>query len=167
LTAAEPLPELTGERVVLRPAGEDDVEAIAALLAEPDVARWWGAHDAERVRRELGGFAIVVGGAVRGWLIFDEESDPDYRHVAFDIGLATDAQGQGYGPDALRLAIRHFADRGHHRFTIDPDLENERAIRAYEKVGFKPVGVMRSYGRVPDGRWRDHLLMDLLVDELD
>jgi aminoglycoside 6'-N-acetyltransferase len=165
LTAA--LPELRGERVVLRPAGEDDAEAIAAVLSEPGVARWWGSYDAERVRRELGGFAIVVEDEVAGWLIFEEETDPDYLHVALDIGLAAAFQGQGYGPEALRLVIGHFAGAGYHRFTIDPDLENERAIRAYEKTGFKPVGVMRAYGRVPDGRWRDHLLMDLLVGEID
>jgi aminoglycoside 6'-N-acetyltransferase len=153
--------------VALRPASEDDVAPIAAVMTEPEVARWWGRYDAERVRAELGGFAIVIEGKVRGWLTFDEESDPDYRHVGLDIGIATAFQGQGYGPEALLLAIGHFAAQGHHRVTIDPDLENERAIRAYEKVGFKPVGVMRKYGRVPDGRWRDHLLMDLLVDELD
>jgi len=53
--------------------------------------------------------------------------------------------------------------RGHHRFTIEPDLENERAIRSYAAVGFKPVGVLRSYGRDPaGGGWRDGLLMDLM-----
>jgi aminoglycoside 6'-N-acetyltransferase len=152
---------------VLRPAEEGDVGAIAAVMAEPEVARWWGRYDADRVRRELGGFVIDVEGEVAGWLMFDEEADPDYRQVGLDIGLAAAFQGKGYGPEALLLAIRHFAAQGHHRVTIDPDLENERAIRAYERVGFKPVGVMRKYGRVPDGRWRDHLLMDLLVEELD
>jgi L-amino acid N-acyltransferase YncA len=42
----------------------------------------------------------------------------------------------------------------------------EAAIRAYEKVGFRRVGVMRSYERGPDGSWHDNLLMDLLAGEL-
>ena len=42
-------------------------------------------------------------------------------------------------------------DRGHHRLAIDPAVANERAIRAYQRVGFKPVGVMRPYERGPDG----------------
>ena len=45
--------------------------------------------------------------------------------------------------------------------------DNTPAVRAYEKVGFRPVGVMRRYWRSPDGEWRDALLMELLADELD
>jgi aminoglycoside 6'-N-acetyltransferase len=66
----------------------------------------------------------------------------------------------------LRPAIDNFAARGHHRFTIDPAAHNEHAIRAYEAVGFRPVGRMRDYERAPDGTWHDGLLMDLLVSEL-
>jgi hypothetical protein len=46
-----------------------------------------------------------------------------------------------------------------------PSVENERAIRSYAAVGFKPVGVLRSYGRNPEGGWHDGLLMDLIVLE--
>ncbi len=56
--------------------------------------------------------------------------------------------------------------RGHHRITIDPAAANVHAIRAYAKVGFRPVGVMREYERGPDGTWHDGLLMDLLRGEL-
>jgi aminoglycoside 6'-N-acetyltransferase len=161
------VPVIAGERVTLRPDRPEHAEAIAAILAEPEVARWWGPYDAERVRAELGsGWAIEIDGEVRGWLLHAEETDPEYRHVGLDVSLATAVQGRGYGPEALRLAIEHFAARGHHRFTIDPAADNERAIRAYAKVGFQPVGRMRQYWRAPDGRWRDGLLMDLLVPEL-
>jgi ribosomal protein S18 acetylase RimI-like enzyme len=44
---------------------------------------------------------------------------------------------------------------------------NAAAIRAYEKVGFRTVGVMREYWRSPDGSWRDGLLMDLLAYKSD
>jgi hypothetical protein len=71
------------------------------------------------------------------------------------------------GPAALRLAARWLVgDRGHHRLTIDPAACNERAIRAYAAVGFKPVGRMRRYERGADGAWRDGLLMDLPAEEL-
>jgi aminoglycoside 6'-N-acetyltransferase len=36
----------------------------------------------------------------------------------------------------------------------------------HERLGFKPVGVMRRYERAADGTWHDSLLMDLLADEL-
>jgi aminoglycoside 6'-N-acetyltransferase len=158
---------LRGERLLLRWARPEDAGALAAMLAEPAVVPWWPAYDVERVREELEGtFVVVVDGAVAGWLLFEEEDDPHYRHVALDISLTTALHGRGYGPEALLVAIRHFAGRGHHRFTIDPAAENERAVRAYASIGFKPVGLLRSYERAPDGRWRDGLLMDLLASEL-
>jgi RimJ/RimL family protein N-acetyltransferase len=40
-----------------------------------------------------------------------------------------------------------------------------RAIHVYEKLGFRPVGVMRQYERVADGSWRDGLLMELIASE--
>ena len=47
-----------------------------------------------------------------------------------------------------------------------PPRDNEAAIRAYTKVGFRPVGITRRSERGPDGTWHDGLLMDLLADEL-
>lgn len=167
---ASATPLLRGGRLVLRPLAEADIGPLAAILREPGVARWWGDYTDERAREELlseTGWAIEVNGRVAGWLAATIEDDPDYRQVAFDIFLAGSAQGRGLGREALRLAIDHFAARGHHRFTIDPAVANERAIRSYAAVGFRPVGVMRDYERGRDGRWHDNLLMDLLARELE
>jgi aminoglycoside 6'-N-acetyltransferase len=51
------------------------------------------------------------------------------------------------------------------RIVIDPAAGNARAIRAYEKVGFRGVGLMREYERGSDGTWHDGLLMELLARE--
>jgi aminoglycoside 6'-N-acetyltransferase len=164
---------MRGDRVVLRPATEADLDAIVAMLHEPEVARWWGDYDADRVRRdhldddESETYAIEVDGEVAGILLLYEEPEPDYRHAALDISLRTALHGQGLGREALRVAIDHLArERGHHRFTIDPAAGNERAIRCYAAVGFRPVGVLRRYWRAPDGEWRDAVLMDLLAEDL-
>jgi aminoglycoside 6'-N-acetyltransferase len=165
---AETTPVLRGERLVLRPVAAADVPRLAAILREEDVAACWGDYDEARARAELlsgPGWAIEVDGAVCGWLSASEEDDPDYRHVGFDIVLAAVAQGRGLGREALALAVGHFAALGHHRFTIDPAVANERAIRSYAAVGFRPVGVMRAYERGRDGAWHDNLLMDLLVGD--
>jgi aminoglycoside 6'-N-acetyltransferase len=75
--------------------------------------------------------------------------------------------GQGLGADAVRTLARHlFDDVGHHRIEIDPAADNAAAIRCYEKVGFRPVGIMRGYERGPEGKWHDSLLMDLLAGEI-
>ena len=163
---------LRGGRVLLRPVEEADVERLAEILTEPEVARWWHGYDAERVRNEYvepvgeEAYAIEVGGEVVGLLLVSEEPDADYRHAGLDIALATAAQGRGLGSETLRLAARHlFQERGHHRITIDPAAANAQAIRAYERVGFRPVGLMRGYERGADGTWHDGLLMDLLAAE--
>ena len=166
----EGLPSLAGERVVLRPVRPDDAPALAEMLAEPEAARWLGQGDGEDVREEIRSepsFVILIDDSVAGWLQVHEEAEPDYPSVAFDILVRPDLRGRGLGREALSFAIRHYIDRGHHRFTIDPAVDNARAIRSYTAVGFKPVGVMRAYERPPDGTLRDGLLMDLLAGEFD
>jgi aminoglycoside 6'-N-acetyltransferase len=165
--------ELKGDRVVLRPLQVDDVAVLVEIQDQPSVARWWGAPDEEDLRRQAAGeseetsFAIIVDGTVAGLIQYAEENDPMYRHAGIDLFLSEELQGRGLGTDAVRTLARHLIqDRGHHRLTIDPAADNHAAIRAYEKVGFRPVGVMRQYERSPEGEWRDGLLMDLLADEL-
>jgi aminoglycoside 6'-N-acetyltransferase len=166
--------ELAGAHVRLRRLRPDDRERLREILAEPSVARWWGAPNADaavdewlEADGESVGFAIEVDGIVVGSIQYAEEDEPEYRHAGIDLFLTEGYQGRGLGPDAIRTLARYlFEVRGHHRLTIDPAAENARAIRAYGRVGFQPIGIMRRYERGPDGTWHDGLLMDLLVDEL-
>ena len=112
-------------------------------------------------------FAIEHDGVVVGYIQVYEEDEPDFRHAALDLFITTNSQGRGFGPDAITTLATHLIDdRGHHRLSIDPAAANARAIAAYAKVGFRPVGIMRRYQRLADGTWVDALLMDLLADEL-
>lgn len=166
-----PLPVLPGRRVTLRQVTTDDLAALAEVVAAPGVREWWGPQDdPARVREKLwragSAFAIEADQALAGWLAVDEVAQDDYPEVAFDIVLAPAAQNRGLGSDALRTAIQWFVDaRGHHRFTIDPSTANVRAIRAYEAVGYRPVGVLHAYERLADGAFHDALLMELIAGE--
>jgi aminoglycoside 6'-N-acetyltransferase len=162
--------ELRGERVVLRPLRQDDLPRLLELGREPEVARWWPDVDEPSLREQLEratAFAIEAGGALVGLAQWWENDDEEFRHAGIDVFLAAASQGRGLGRDAVRTLARWLVDeRGHHRLTIDPALANERAIRCYEAVGFRRVGVLRRYWRSPDGEWHDGLLLDLLADEL-
>jgi aminoglycoside 6'-N-acetyltransferase len=160
--------ELRGERVVLRPLEERDIATLLEFVHEPDVARWWPRVSDETLRENLGtAFAIEHAGELVGYAEVWEEDEPEYRHAGMDLFLGTTFHGRGLGGDAVLALARHLVhDRGHHRLVIDPAAENERAIRAYERVGFQRVGIQRKSELAGDGTWRDGLLMDLLADEL-
>ncbi|HSD03270.1 MAG TPA: GNAT family protein [Gaiellales bacterium] len=166
-------PTLRGERVLLRPLEERDFGRLVEIGAEPEVARWWpGISAADLAEKAAGGdgsigLVVECDGRVAGLIQFHEESEPDFRHAGIDLFLSTGSHGRGLGADAVRTLARHLLDeRGHHRLTIDPAAANVRAIRCYERVGFRRVGIMRRYWRDPAGGWQDGLLLDLLAGEL-
>jgi aminoglycoside 6'-N-acetyltransferase len=165
--------ELQGERVRLRPLEPRDVERVAAIGAEPAVTRWWGEVTKEHLldkaegREDATAFAIEHEGEVIGLAQFSEPGEDEFKHANIDLFLTSSLHGRELGRDAVATLARWLIDeRGHHRLTIDPALANEPAIRAYEAVGFKRVGVLRRYWRDPEGVWQDGLLLDLLADEL-
>lgn len=158
--------------MVLRPVAAEDRAALTTIFSDPSVAEWWGdpedavADSLESSENETH-FIIDVDGEPIGAIQSYEEADPMYRHAAIDIALRSEWQGKGLGRDAIRTLARHLIEeRGHHRLTIDPAAHNIRAIKAYEGVGFRPVGVLRRYERGPNGEWHDGLLMDMLAAEL-
>lgn len=166
---------LDGSIVHLRPAVPADASAFGAILRDPSVHARWQAADADLDARDLAAqaddvavWAIEADGGVVGLIQAHEETEPRYRHAGIDIVLVEAAQGRGLGTDAVRTVARWLVRDGrHHRLTIDPAADNERAIAAYAKVGFRPVGIMRRYEGDLDGSWHDGLLMDLLAEELD
>ena len=164
---------LHGERVTLRPLEAADAPGLGEIAAEPEVRRWWLGLTEQDILEKTGPdeealvFAIELDGEVIGLAQAGEETDPEYRHASIDLFLGSAWHGQGLGSDTIRTLARHLFDvLGHHRKTIDPAVANERAIRSYESVGFKRVGVMRQYERGTDGDWHDGLLLDLLREDL-
>ena len=166
--------EVRGESVVLRPLEQGDIPRLLEIGRQPEVARWWTSVTEEKLtakaegRDEVTALAVLVDGDVAGMIQYQEEDDPEYRSAGIDIFLSADVHGRGLGTDAVGTLARWLIrERGHHRVTIDPAVENPAAVRAYEKAGFRPVGVMREYWTDPDGARHDGLLMDLLARELD
>jgi aminoglycoside 6'-N-acetyltransferase len=170
----EIVPTLRGERVVLRPIRPADRDDLLEVLRDPSVVAVWDTRGPENsVEEILAGdahwtaWAIEVDGEFAGSIQAAESDDEDYKSAGIDIFMHARFQGRGIGTDAVRTLARYLIEaRGHHRLTIDPAADNARAIRTYEKVGFKPVGVMRQYERGVDGTYHDGLLMDMLAGEL-
>jgi RimJ/RimL family protein N-acetyltransferase len=164
--------ELRGAAVVLRSVVPEDTAELVRIRRCPEVEAAWDAVDSDPgfPFDDPGAvcFCVLVGGAVVGMIQYSEEETPKYRHAGIDLFLDPAVHGRGVGRDAVGvLASYLFSERGHHRLVIDPAVRNVAAVRCYSAVGFKPVGVMRSYERDADGAgWHDGLLMELLAGEL-
>ena len=148
--------------VTLRPMTGEDLPLLHAWLNRPHIAEWWGGEhptldevQAKYLPRVLAGdnvtpyigmlgskpFAYaqsyVALGSGDGW--WQDETDPGVRGIDQSIGEA-ELLGQGLGTILVRaLGDMLLADPGVTRLQTDPDPRNLRAIRCYEKAGFRRV----------------------------
>jgi aminoglycoside 6'-N-acetyltransferase len=154
--------------MILRPLAEADAAELRRIHATPGVACWWDepcegfplTDEPEATR-----LTIEVDGAVAGMIQYSEELEPKYRHASIDLFVDPALHGRGIGTEAVRQVVALLiGERGHHRITIDPAVDNLAAVRAYAKAGFQRVGVMRQSERDADGQgWHDSLFMELLA----
>ncbi|MCA9914152.1 MAG: GNAT family N-acetyltransferase, partial [Anaerolineae bacterium] len=76
-----------------------------------------------------------------------------------------DLWGQGLGKESLRLMLHYaFSELNLHRVTLHVFSTNERAIRAYQSVGFVEEGRLREE-IYRAGRWIDSVVMGILKHE--
>jgi aminoglycoside 6'-N-acetyltransferase Ib len=132
-----------------RPLSRGDLPLIATWLARPHVAEWWDGPIA--LEPGLRQFLAVVGAEPIGyvqsyqavachgdgwWLDVD---DPGVHGI--DQFLADGAKlGGGLGTSMVRAFVAQlFADPSVTRVQADPSPANGRAIRCYEKAGFRRV----------------------------
>jgi aminoglycoside 6'-N-acetyltransferase len=165
---------VTGSLTRLRVATEADVSELVRIRQTPEVQlRWRGSDVAADIRASIADNELQFltiedpAGHIVGAIQWAANDDPDYPHVGIDVFVDPQVHGRGFGSDAIRTLCRHLVSDEHvHRFVIDPAADNTPAIRCYEKVGFRAVGVMRRYERGVDGSLHDGLLMDMLADEI-
>ncbi len=92
--------------------------------------------------------------------------DPDNGSVLFHITIGEpDAWGQGYGTEATGLMLQLAFERiGLHRVSLSVFSFNERAIRSYQKSGFRLEGRARE-AILRNGERFDELSMGILAQE--
>lgn len=175
--------ELRTARLVVRRFCPADVPPFAAYRSDPEVARyqsWDVPFSEEQAERFVAGmsdddpdtpgswFQFAVAEAVGGALVGDvaayvDADDP--RQARVGITLAADAQGRGYGTEALTVLLDYLlVDRGKHRVTADCDARNVASARLLERVGMRREGhhLRSSWWK---GEWTDEYLYALLTEE--
>ncbi len=96
--------------------------------------------------------------------LFDANSQHHNAWVAIGIG-ERDLWGKGYGTDAMNVILRFgFQELNLHRVNLFTFQINPRAIRSYEKIGFKHEGTVRG-GMKRYGKRGDHEYMGILRNE--
>ncbi len=156
---------LRGPLVTLRAVSDEDRDPLLAILLEPEVALWWVGYTLDRVSEEFvanpQARIIEVEGRCAGAMFVLRGDDPEYPTTVMHLFLATEFRGRRIGEEALGLAIRAEFAAGITRVTLDPNINNAGAIRSYERLGFRRIGVLRDYQVRPGGHLEDALFMDL------
>lgn len=118
---------------------------LVAWHDDPDVRRYWDDETftrdemLERLHRpDVDAYVVEADGDPVGYL-------QAWRGEAagtggLDMFLVPSARGRGLGPDAARALAHHLIrEQGWTRVTVDPELWNDRAVRAWRRAGFEPV----------------------------
>ncbi len=169
---------LEGEKVRLRPMDESDLPSFVEWLADGEVTRWLAEMSApptldeeyewyERRRSDPDSLMWAIETA-DGRLVGSTELrlEPVRRKAEFGIVIGDKSQWNGgLGTEALRLVLAYaFGEAELNRVELTTAEENERAIRCYEKVGFRREGLKRQ-DRIVEGRFGNTLVMSILREE--
>jgi RimJ/RimL family protein N-acetyltransferase len=87
-------------------------------------------------------------------------------HIYYLGGLAIDParSDQGYGTNMVKDIINYCLSNGSTRIELSVSTANEKAIKLYEKLGFKAEGVLKNYCYLAsEGRYIDELMMAYLI----
>ena len=146
----------------VRAMSASDLPLVRGWLRTPEVVRWWGEPDEQYElvsgdldHPDMDQFIVSIDGrpfayiqcyALSAWNQGFGPQPGGARGIDQFIGVP-ELIGRGHGSHF----IRHFSDRllrsGTPRIVTDPDPENSRAVRAYEKAGFTPDRIVAT----PDG----------------
>jgi RimJ/RimL family protein N-acetyltransferase len=171
---------IPGRTVVLRPHNGRNLPAFKRWYGDPEVARLTryqeGPMRPDEVERffearvaGVGSLALAIHLADSDRLIGTcafSQLDGDNGSALFHITIGEpDCWGHGYGSETTALMLEHaFGVLGLHRVALAVFEYNERAIRAYRKVGFSVEGRSRE-AIWRGGRFWDEVQMSVLEDE--
>ncbi len=176
--------ELRGDGFHLRRATAADVEFLASVAVNEEVAPFMAAVSArdvdaflEEIERaedtphERGRFLIEVEDEDRAWragsVAFEMASRRSRIATLHGLLLHPEFRRRGLARAATRLFTRHLvSDLNYHRVELECYGYNEAAIRHFERSGFTREGVKRkAYWR--KGEWVDGVLFGLVREDLE
>jgi RimJ/RimL family protein N-acetyltransferase len=180
-TASEPRFFIRGEKVGLGPMRKDLLETYTRWVNTLQVTRTLGIPNLPMtVEREQGWLDAALTSTDPLFTIYELTSsrpigntglaDIDHASGTATFGLLigeTDAWGKGFGTETTRLMLNYGFDvLGLHNIDLQVFAHNPGGIKAYERAGFKKVGVRRGARKVGRVRY-DIVYMDAVADEIE
>ena len=173
---------LRSDLIELRPLQMDDVEPLSVLtkseklwtyftsnLDEPlQLKRWVSEAVIAREKLDQRPFAVIELGTNQliGSTRFGSISERDQRVEIGWTWLGEEYHGKGYNKDMKLLMLQHcFESQGMERVEFKTDVLNMSARKAFEKIGIKEEGVLRSHTLLANGRRRDSIFYSVLRSE--
>jgi RimJ/RimL family protein N-acetyltransferase len=167
---------LVGERVTLRTPRPGDQATLERLRADPEIDYFMGVDPggAGLLWRQV--FLGEQSGSLADLVIAGQDDLPiglislwdraiPHQAVELSIWLGVGHRDGGNGTEALRLVLGHaFGPMNLHKVYLRVLAYNARAIRTYEKAGFRVEGVLREEMKV-QGQWHNLVYMGILADE--
>jgi RimJ/RimL family protein N-acetyltransferase len=158
---AAPLARWQGDAVFLRM-----LDAVpAAPRSEPQLAEWIKSASASAPNGFLFGIRPLAHDDLLGYIELDGILwNQGMSWISIALGTA-EHRGQGFGSEALALALRFaFDELNLRRVQLTVFSYNTRAIATYERLGFTHEGTFRE-ALLRDGQTHDMLLYGLLRRE--
>ena len=170
--------KLVGEKIYLSPVSTEDVEKFTEWKNDFNVTDYTGrsgsltSFEAEKqYSQETSNnkikFSIITlkDDKLIGWISLD---DINYIHSTASLGIVIGEKeylNQGYGTEAIMLIIDYgFNYLNLHRISLQLMSFNERALKCYQKCGFKQTGILREDTFI-NGKYYDSICMDILENE--
>lgn len=146
------------------PSAELDWTARHAISAWPTM---YSGLRAEARKGRMLPYVIDVDGRLRGQLTIGNVNHGSLQSAWIGYWVSTEVTGGGVATAAVALGLDHcFGPVGLHRVEATVRPENVPSRKVLAKVGFREEGLLKRYLMV-DGRWRDHLLVAMTVEEID
>ncbi len=162
-----------GRKIKLRAYSPSDLEALVSMYAglSKETVQWglppYDRQKVERLTSDLGNKITVLAFSdsriVGHLLIYTFPSERSKGIGELLIYLHQDFQNTGLGTAMMSESIRLAKARGWHRIGLRVVADNKRAIRLYEKMGFRKQGVSCDNYFGEDGKYHDEVEMGLLL----
>jgi|SRR5712664_3034501 len=162
-----------GREIIVRLYHPDDKEALVSMYASmSQEALKWGMPPYDRARIDrwtsdlTNNTSLIARSEERvvGHLYMFRTPYERRKGVAdLLIYIHQDFQDLGLGTMMMGKAIELAKERKFHRLGLTVVADNQRAIKVYEKVGFKKEGIARETFYGDDHRYHDEVEMGLLL----